>query len=123
MTFVDLNMASPCRQSKDTERSFLVLPNPAISEKLLTAPMLQVCDDTKQANLHSDSDAKQIFETALNTDQSFTLCAETLKVDFATLPGPVVHKDDSKCYANKDVNCDVATRSDKLRPLCYCKNG
>jgi len=83
----------------------------------------QVCDDTKQANLHSDSDAKQIFETALNTDQSFTLCAETLKVDYATLPGPVVHKDDSKCYANKNVNCDVATRSDKLRPLCYCKNG
>ena len=77
-----------------------------------------MCDDTKQANLHSDSNARQIFEAALGA-----LCSETLKVDYATLPGPVVHKDDSKCYANKNVNCDVATRSDKLRPLCYCKNG
>ena len=80
-----------------------------------------MCDNTKPAELYSDSDATQIFQEA--SDKSFTSCSETLKVDYAVLPGPVVHKDDSKCYANKKVNCDVAAISDKHRPLCYCKTG
>merc|ERR1712226_164989 len=86
----------------------------------------QVCDDTKQAELHSDSNPVKIFDDALNTySDKWGNCREKKveKVDYATIPGPIVNMDDGKCYANKNVNCDVATRSDKLRPLCYCKTG
>jgi len=84
----------------------------------------QVCDNTKQADLYSDSNPAEIFKGALKPDPDpFTSCSETLKVDYAKIPGPIVHKDDGKCYVNKNVNCDVATQSDKHRPLCYCKTG
>ena len=83
-----------------------------------------MCDNTKPEDLYNESDAVPIFNKALNPDKSFTSCVGGCeKVDYATLPGPVVHKDDRKCYANKNVNCDVATKSDKHRPLCYCKTG
>jgi len=84
----------------------------------------QVCDNTKPEELHSDSDATETFNDAVNPDKSFNSCdGGCEKVDYATLPGPVVHKDTKKCYANKKVDCNVATRNDKIRPLCYCKNG
>jgi len=84
----------------------------------------QVCDNTKPEDLYNESDAIPIFNKALNPDKSFNSCdGGCEKVDYATLPGPVVHKDTKKCYANKKVDCNVATRNDKIRPLCYCKNG
>ena len=69
--------------------------------------------------LHVDgADIAAAFNGVLDENTS---CSSSEKVDYATIAGPVYRIDNIKCYANENVNCDVTTRSDKHRPLCWCK--